>query len=82
MGVERRRVDPWLDRLKAKARRGPQRSPRPAGRASNASFCSTEQMADGEEEFVDAEASQLWDKLIGAYGRGLDAAVRDFAPKR
>ena len=38
--------------------------------------------ADPVRRAVDSESCQLWDRLLGAYGRGLDSAVREFAPKR
>jgi nucleoside-diphosphate-sugar epimerase len=34
--------------------------------------------ADPSRQVLDLAASATWDRLIGAYGRGLDAAVREF----
>ncbi len=38
--------------------------------------------ADASRRALDLEASQLWDRLIGAYTRGLDAAVKELAPPK
>jgi len=38
--------------------------------------------ADPSRRAVDTEATQQWDRLIAAYGRGLDAALRDFGPPK
>ena len=34
--------------------------------------------ADPSRRTLDLESTQLWDRLIGAYNRGLDAAVKGF----
>jgi hypothetical protein len=38
--------------------------------------------SDPARKVLDPEAGAEWDKLIGAYDRGLAAAVRDFGPAR
>jgi nucleoside-diphosphate-sugar epimerase len=38
--------------------------------------------ADPARRLIDAEAASKWDRLIAAYDRGLQSAVREFAPQR